>query len=299
MAKKIKCKNCGYVMSSDMKQCPNCGWLLEDEEDFVLPSLKHPRIQEEDDDEEFEQVIRRPEPSETATHTFTSLNLEDIDDTDEEKTIVAQPIKSSAKQKANDDLDDFFNLGEMSEPPVNVKTPKVEQEEEEPRKKKKKKKKKSKLWVIPVFIILTLALFAAGVFVVDQITGENFISNVKEWIGYEETSTVIEETAEPTVEPTVEATAEAEVTATPEAEVVEEPATTYPEGSLGHAVIADGPIYTRVSPSTSATSVGSVEIGSEYEVYEIAEADGYTWYRIDESVWVPTDGTWVTFTQYE
>ena len=33
-----------------------------------------------------------------------------------------------------------------------------------------------------------------------------------------------------------------------------------------------------------------------YDVYETTEADGYTWYRISETGWIASEGTWVTYT---
>ncbi len=295
-------------MSDNMKQCPNCGWILEDEEDFVLPSLSHPTKKQDELDEIKGFVQRKREPL-SQTHTFTSLNLSELDELaekpEEKKEEPQLQSVSSLKQKRSEDLDDFFNLDETrTEPVKNVQATPVDDEPyvEKPRKTKKKSKKKKNGFVkallsILLFIVLTLAVFVAGIYAVDRFTGQNFIENMS---GLFKTKEVVEEEVKPTPSATPEASVEStdDPTEVPQEEQPQEEVVEHPEGSLGHIVILDGPIYSRTSPSTQGESNGSVQIGEEYEVYEIAEGDSYTWYRINDYSWVPTEGTWIGYSQY-
>lgn len=71
----------------------------------------------------------------------------------------------------------------------------------------------------------------------------------------------------------------------------------FPEEVIGTITItAEGEIVERLSPSTSSESAGVALNGEVHNVYEITEAEDYTWYRIEEDVWVPDDGTWMTYT---
>ena len=60
-------------------------------------------------------------------------------------------------------------------------------------------------------------------------------------------------------------------------------------------VMISSNIIERDRPSVSADIVGDAYFGETYDVYETADAEGYTWYRIDEGTWIPDDGTWVKF----
>lgn len=46
-------------------------------------------------------------------------------------------------------------------------------------------------------------------------------------------------------------------------------------------------------------SVGNSHIGAKYNVFEIKEVSGYTWYRISNYSWIPSDGDWTTYTKGE
>lgn len=54
-------------------------------------------------------------------------------------------------------------------------------------------------------------------------------------------------------------------------------------------------IPARSTPSFSAESAGTAKAGKSYSVYETAEAEGYSWYRIDQNTWIADDGTGVTY----
>ena len=51
----------------------------------------------------------------------------------------------------------------------------------------------------------------------------------------------------------------------------------------------------RTSPTKDAPSLGKAENGKTYEVLEIKEAEGYTWYKIGDNQWIADDGTWLTY----
>ena len=46
----------------------------------------------------------------------------------------------------------------------------------------------------------------------------------------------------------------------------------------------------------SSESAGVALNGEVHSVYEITEAEDYTWYRVEEDIWIPDDGTWMTYT---
>ena len=48
-----------------------------------------------------------------------------------------------------------------------------------------------------------------------------------------------------------------------------------------------------VEPSTKGKYLATIQKGDYFEVFETKEAEGYTWIRIFDSVWVADDGTWM------
>lgn len=42
---------------------------------------------------------------------------------------------------------------------------------------------------------------------------------------------------------------------------------------------------------------GSVQINKLFDVYAIEEAEGFTWYEINDNMWIADDGTWLTYTE--
>lgn len=70
----------------------------------------------------------------------------------------------------------------------------------------------------------------------------------------------------------------------------------FPEEVIGTITItAEGEIVERLSPSTSSESAGVALNGEVHNVYEVTEAEDYTWYRIEEDIWIPDDGTWMKY----
>ena len=147
-------------------------------------------------------------------------------------------------------------------------------------------KQASPLKYILLFVVLLLVFCTAGYIGVNVLTGKGL-------------PFLPQETAVPTKQPVSTSAPTPEVTATPEATVVPT-ATPEPEiaedGSIGTVEITADNIRERFSASTDSEEVGQALAGEQYTVYEEYTDGVYTWYRIGENVWVPTDGTWMTFT---
>ena len=74
----------------------------------------------------------------------------------------------------------------------------------------------------------------------------------------------------------------------------------FPEEVIGNLTItAEGEIVEHVSPSLSSESAGVALNGEVHNVYEITEEEDYTWYRVEDDIWIPDDGTWMTYTPVE
>ena len=67
-------------------------------------------------------------------------------------------------------------------------------------------------------------------------------------------------------------------------------------GYIGTAGILVDDLNSRSTPSTSGEKLEPVKIYSEYNVYEVTENEGYTWYRIGENRWIADqNGKWVYY----
>lgn len=65
---------------------------------------------------------------------------------------------------------------------------------------------------------------------------------------------------------------------------------------IGTALVKTDNLNSRAKPGTNGTKLVQVEKGTEYPVYEIAENEGYTWYRIGEGRWIADKGgSWVEY----
>lgn len=86
-------------------------------------------------------------------------------------------------------------------------------------------------------------------------------------------------------------------TATAEATAESAEATANPDGSrIGSVTIIEDIINIRVEANTSAAALGIAEQGQSYDVYEIVENEGYTWYRIGTQQWIANGDDWVEYT---
>ena len=65
--------------------------------------------------------------------------------------------------------------------------------------------------------------------------------------------------------------------------------------SKGTVTVEVDRLNIRTSPTKDAPSLGKAENGKSYEVLEIKEAEGYTWYKIGDNQWIADDGTWLTY----
>ena len=65
---------------------------------------------------------------------------------------------------------------------------------------------------------------------------------------------------------------------------------------IGTALVKTDNLNSRAMPGTNGTKLVQVEKGTEYPVYEIAENEGYTWYRIGEGRWIADKGgSWAEY----
>jgi len=116
-------------------------------------------------------------------------------------------------------------------------------------------------------------------------------------------SRMLRKEAEPVNTPVPTESAEPERdTASEEPETTEEPEET-PEpddGVIGSAYILVTDLTIRTGPGVAYEQNGLTEPETTYDVLEIAQADGYTWYRVGEGMWVADyEGQYVTYTPKE
>lgn len=64
---------------------------------------------------------------------------------------------------------------------------------------------------------------------------------------------------------------------------------------IGTVTVKVDNLNIRITPSTAAEKKGKAEKSKTYDVYEIYESEGYTWYRIGEESWVADNGSWLSY----
>ena len=64
---------------------------------------------------------------------------------------------------------------------------------------------------------------------------------------------------------------------------------------IGTATVNTTHLNIRYSADKNSERIGETNAPAKYDVYEIAQNQGYIWYRIDIHKWIASDGTWVTF----
>ena len=135
-----------------------------------------------------------------------------------------------------------------------------------------------------LLIVLAVILVGLGLFAV--------LSNRKdeEHLAEQRQQQIAEETPEPT--PTPSATPVP--TSTPEVVETPEAATPEPVQQFGTAVI-NAELIKRDQASVNGAAVGSAYSGESYQVINIQENEGYTWYQLSDNTWVASEGTWVTY----
>lgn len=141
---------------------------------------------------------------------------------------------------------------------------------------------------VVVLVILALILVGLGLFAV--------LSNRQdeEHLAEQRQQQIAEET--PTPEPTPTPTPSASPTATPvpSSTPTPEAATPEPAPQYGTAVI-NAELIKRDQPSVNGVAVGSAYAGESYQVVNIQEGEGYTWYQLSDNTWVASEGTWITY----
>ena len=66
---------------------------------------------------------------------------------------------------------------------------------------------------------------------------------------------------------------------------------------IGSAYIIVTDLNIRKGPGVGYEINGMAELEKNYDVLEIAEADGYTWYKVGDEQWIPDlAGQYVTYT---
>lgn len=74
-------------------------------------------------------------------------------------------------------------------------------------------------------------------------------------------------------------------------------ATNQSETAIGSISVNVSDLNIRKGAGTGYDSDGNSLEGTTYPVFETAEGEGYTWYRIDQEHWLPDNGEWLTFTE--
>ena len=64
---------------------------------------------------------------------------------------------------------------------------------------------------------------------------------------------------------------------------------------VGTLTVQVGDLNFRTGPDIDYEAIGNSVPNSRYPVYETTTASGYTWYRIDEGVWLPSEGSWAIY----
>ena len=108
-------------------------------------------------------------------------------------------------------------------------------------------------------------------------------------------------TAETTTPEATEQSEGADNSATEEPEQTAEPTPELKEDKkIGKAYINVTDLTMRKGPGTTYEQNGFAEPEATYDVYEIAEADGYTWYKVGEEEWAADyAGQYITYTPNE
>lgn len=135
-----------------------------------------------------------------------------------------------------------------------------------------------------LLIVLAVVLVGLGLFAV--------LSNRQdeEKLAEQRQHQIAEQTPEPTATPTSTPTP----SATPVPSSTPEAATPEPVQQYGTAVI-NAELIKRDQPSVNGAAVGSAYAGESYQVINMQEAEGYTWYQLSDNTWVASEGTWVTY----
>lgn len=173
------------------------------------------------------------------------------------------------------EIPSFLKEDELNEQTMEIE--KVSKPVKKTTSKKRRKTIQEMLVSFLLFIALTVILVIAGI----NIAGF-FMNNNSD--------------SEPAATATAEPTELPGFTPTPTPEPSEIPATA--DNGSGSLYVMVDQITIRNAPTLNGEAMGTVYYGETYSVYDVQQADGYTWYLIDQTNggWIASDGSWVSYT---
>lgn len=65
---------------------------------------------------------------------------------------------------------------------------------------------------------------------------------------------------------------------------------------IGTVVYTESNVNIRKQPSKSSERVSVMTSPATYDVYDVVEADGFTWYKIGQDQWISNNGQWAEYT---
>ena len=205
----------------------------------------------------------------TRTISMKAVSDHGIDDTDDNQFDVEQ---NNTQLQTGEEIDDTASSAKM------IMAAAMSAESD--KKKHDEKYNPVTYWVKRIAVLLALSIlgFAIAVGVSALRSKKSTPVNTPEPTETAE----VEETAEPTPTPEIEETPESD------------------DGIIGSAHIIVTDLTIRKGPGAGYEQNGITEYDATYDVYEIAEADGYTWYKVGEDQWVADYfGQYVTYTAKE
>ncbi len=150
-----------------------------------------------------------------------------------------------------------------------------------------------------LLVVLLLLVAAAGGYwflVKNRKTSSAPASEPVQETAAAETAATQTETAAPAETASPEQSAEPEPSETPEAAETATPEPTEAADTvIGTAQVLVENLNMRSGPGQSFDKVGTASANTVYDVLEIQDAEGYTWYRVGEEEWFADNGNWVTF----
>ena len=227
------------------------------------------------EEEEFNTELRElREFFNTMTMSTTKLSDHDIDDSEDadaeniDQTFEMRAIRELSDSNVNDTASSARMIMAAAMEVGSEKD--VSEQEYDPK----------GYWFKRIVTGVLLAILAVGIGVAVAIIKSDH-SDDKEPQRTAETETATPEaTAETTPEPTEEAVPD--------------------DGSIGTAYILVTDLTMRKGPGVIYDQNGMAEPQKTYTVYEVTQADGYTWYRVGEDQWVPDlQSQFVTYTAKE
>ncbi|MDO4413653.1 MAG: sigma-70 family RNA polymerase sigma factor [Erysipelotrichaceae bacterium] len=245
----------------------------EEKEETIQPFVLERTSQLSDEEEEFKTSVHELrlffEGRAASKNNIADSDIDDEDMSPEdiEKTFEMKAIRSLGKNEVDDTASSAKMI--MAAAMAAESDKKVSEREYNPR----------EYWLKRIIVIVLFAILAVGIGVAYAIIRTNHTEK-PEPVNTTETET-------PAPEETTETTASPE----PTEETVPE------DASIGTAFILVTDLTMRKGPGVIYEQNGMAEPLQTYTVYEVTEADGYTWYRVGDEQWVPDlQSQFVTYT---